>query len=95
MGLRNAFDGLATESGLRRIVNLLTFARDNNDRIRTIVDGGSLTIYNRASGTNMTNDNSTSYQSSLSWNSVDARDPLRQQHRSTTNYTRQTRWTIS
>lgn len=95
MALKNAFDNLGTESALRRIANLLTFARDNNDRIRTIVDGGAISLYNRSSGTNMTNDNSTQYQTSTSWNAVDAREPLRQQHRNYTNYVRQTRWTIS
>lgn len=95
MPLKNAFDNLGTESALRRIANLLTFPRDGSDRQRIIVDGGALTIYNRGSSTNMTNNDSTSYNNSTSWNVVDGRDPLRQQMRYNANYTRQSRWTIS
>jgi len=93
MALRNAFDNLGTESALRRIANLLNFARTSSDQIRTVVDSGSVTIYNRASGTNMTNDTSLSYQSSTSWNSTDAREPLRQQYRSNTMFVAKNRWT--
>lgn len=94
MALRNAFDNLGTESALRRIANLLTFARDSNDRIRVIVDGQpGVTVYARNTGTNMTNDNSTSYYSSSSWNATDSREPLRQQYRANANFTAKNRWT--
>lgn len=93
MALRNAFDNLGTESALRRIANLLTFARDSNDRIRVVVDNSAITVYNRATSTNMTNDNASPYQSSTSWNATDARDPLRQQYRANANFTAKNRWT--
>lgn len=95
MGLKNAFDNLGTESALRRIANLLTFARDSLDRPRVVVDSGSVTIYNRASSNNQAGQDGTSYYSAVTWNSVDAREPLRAQYRSNATYVRQTRWTIN
>jgi len=38
MALRNAFDNLGTEQALRRIANLLTFARDSSDRVKVAVE---------------------------------------------------------
>lgn len=93
MALRNAFDNLGTESALRRIANLLTFARDSNDRIRVVVDNSAMTVYNRGTSTNMTNDTSSLYQSNTSWNAIDGRDPLRQQYRANANFTARNRWT--
>lgn len=95
MALRNLFDNLATEGGLRRIANLLTFARDAQDRIRAVVDSGSVTIYNRASSTNLTSSDGTQYNTSTTWNITDARDPLRQSYRANVLEVRNKRWTIS
>jgi hypothetical protein len=95
MPLKNAFDNLGTESALRRIANLLNFARDPADRIRVSVDAGAIVIYNRANSNSMQGFDSNSYNNATSWNVVDARDPLRQQLRYNANYTRQSRWTIN
>jgi len=93
MALRNAFDNLGTESALRRIANLLTFARDSNDRIRVIVDSQpAVTVYNRNSSGSVQN-STQNYNDPSSWNNVDARDPLRQQYRTNANFTAKNRWT--
>lgn len=96
MALKNAFANLGTENALRRIVNLLTFARDANDRIRTVVDSGTINnavVYNRGTSTNMTADVSTQYQTSLSWNAVDAREPLKLSHAARADFVKRNRWT--
>jgi hypothetical protein len=94
MALRNAFDNLGTESALRRIANLLTFARDSNDRIRVTVDGQpGVTVYARNNSTNMQNDSSVSYYSASSWNATDSREPLRLQYRANADFTKRNRWT--
>jgi hypothetical protein len=94
MALRNAFDNLGTESALRRIANLLTFARDSNDRIRVTVDGQpGVSVFARNNSTNMINDSSVSYYSASSWNATDSREPLRQQYRANMNLTQRNRWT--
>lgn len=94
MALKNAFANLGTENALRRIVNLLTFARDSNDRIRVIVDNqAAVTVYNRNTSTNMTNDTSVAYQASSSWNSVDAREPLKLSHAARADFVKKNRWT--
>ena len=92
MALRDAFDNLGTESALRRIANLLTFARDSNDRIRVVVDNSSVTVYNRASSGSLQN-STLAYNDGTSWNSVDARDPLRQQYRANAVNVARNRWT--
>ena len=95
MALRNAFDGIATESGLRRIANLLTFARDNQDRVRVIVDNAQQTLlYNRNSGSALQGGTSETYYGASSWNTVDAREPLKQQMRLNYTQVRNTRWTF-
>lgn len=52
-----------------------SYAKDAADRMRTIVDGGSLTIYTRASGTPL-NGSSEPWYSATSWNGVDGREQL-------------------
>jgi hypothetical protein len=100
MALRNAFDNLATESSLRRLANLLTFARDSADRIRVVVDGGTIggtvqsNIFNVASTASPTGGNSSPYYSSVSWNSVDARESLRLSHTQRSDFVKRNRWTF-
>lgn len=96
MALKNAFEGLATDSGLKRILNLLTFARDSSDRIRVVVDNQpavtSLT-YNRNSIGSMNGDTSTTWQSGTSWNVLDGREPLKMQHAQRADFVKRNRWT--
>ena len=44
MTLRNAFEELATETTLRKLVKAVTFARDLNQRLRVVVDSGSISV---------------------------------------------------
>lgn len=44
MALRNAFEELATETTLRKLVSAVTFARDINQRLRVVVDGTAVTV---------------------------------------------------
>lgn len=46
MGLRNAFEEVATERTLRLVLAATNYARDINDRMRVIVDGGTITAGN-------------------------------------------------
>lgn len=41
MALRNAFDGVASERTLKRILQAVNFARDPQDRMRVVTDGSS------------------------------------------------------
>lgn len=95
MALRNAFDGLATENGLRRIANLLTFARDAQDRIRMTVDVINspiqANVYARAS-TSSVQQVSLAFMDSLAWNLQDARETQRVQMAATSALAKQ-RWT--
>lgn len=38
MTLRNAFEGVATDSNIKRLLQQLHFARDSADRLRVIID---------------------------------------------------------
>ena len=93
MPLRNAFDNLSTESALRRIANLLTFARDSLDRIRVIVDSGTVTVYNRGSSADMVNSALPVPFSSVSWNAMDARETQRVAMRANSDAVKRSRWT--
>lgn len=94
MALKNAFANLGTENALRRIINLLTFARDGQDRIRVSLDNQpAVTVYNRNSGSNMTNDISAQYQTNGSWNAIDAREPLKLNHAARSDFVKRNRWT--
>lgn len=95
MTLRNAFDELGTESALRRIANLLTFARDANDRIRVSLDNGPMvSVYARNAGGVMYGSDSTPYYGAHGWNAIDAREQTSRQYRLNMIQTRQTRWTF-
>lgn len=77
MALRNAFEGLLTERTGRLILAATNYARDINDRMRVVVDSGSVTVnqqYMNASSTAGT------YRA---WNDVNAVYVLdqREQHR--------------
>ena len=91
--IRNAFDNLGTESALRRIANLLTFARDQNDRILVSVTG-SPQIYNRNSSTTVTGNDSQVHFSGASWNIMDSREAQRVALRTASDAVRRGRWTF-
>ena len=93
MALRNAFENLGTESTLRRILNMLTFARDSNDRLRTIVDNQPPVVLNMRSNTTQMNGNTELWYSAGSWNITDAREDLRIQHNQRADFVKRNRWT--
>lgn len=99
--LRNAFDGLATESTLKRLISLLNFARDPQDRMRVIVDGGSLAA-TQAVRANITYGDSNSGNGYVLWYatvgspaSTDPRDELRSTTKSLNQQTRNQKWTYT
>jgi hypothetical protein len=93
--LRNAFDNLSTESALRRIVNLLNFARDAQDRVRVTLDTNNATnlVYNRNSSSSMHALGSELYFGGSSWNAMDARMPVIQQFKAMSDIVKRNRWT--
>ncbi|MES9681801.1 hypothetical protein ABWK22_02550 [Gottfriedia acidiceleris] len=71
----------------------VNYARDSGDRLRTIVDSGSLSIYNRNSSAQI-NGSYEQFYSAGSWSAVDAREQLAEQNKSAV-MTRMQRWTRS
>lgn len=102
MALHNAFGEVSSEETLRRLVNNINFSRDNADRMRVVIDviNAGLTtssavigyIAGQAFGANSVVP--LMYQTG-SPNAVDARDPLRIQHRANMIAIQQGRWTYS
>jgi hypothetical protein len=94
MALRNAFDNLGTEQALRRIANLLTFARDQQDRIRVSVDNqAAVTVYNTNTSTASQANTSPGWFGNSTWNAMDARETQRISMRGVADATRKNRWT--
>jgi hypothetical protein len=94
MALRNAFDGLATESGLRRIANLLTFARDTNDRLRVTVDNQvPATVYNRNTSQIVQGSTSSTWYNASSWSDRDGREEMMLQYKQRADFVKKNRWT--
>lgn len=94
MSLKNAFDGLATEGTLKRLISMLGFARDGQDRLRIIVEGTATTaLYARNTTTNMSGSDSQIHYSSSTWNAIDARDPYRMQMTQRSDFIKTNRWT--
>ena len=93
MALRNAFEDLLTERTGRLILAATNYARDINDRLRVIVDGGTIT----AAQLYMNGSSSVTYRL---WNdpnavyTVDQRDDMRQQSIQHGKISRQ-RWTFN
>lgn len=96
MALRNAFEEMATESLLRRVLDALRFARDQQDRMRVVIDNQP------NAGINMNNTTTSivnaGQQPSLfspgSWNVMDAREEFRDISLQSFQNTR-SRWTIT
>lgn len=93
MALKNAFDNLSTEAAIRKLVNLLTFARDSSDRIMVNVNSGAVAVYNRNSSTAMQGNDTQSAFSNHSWNLQDARETEKIQMKLNADMIRRNRWT--
>lgn len=94
MTLRNAFDSLGTESALRRIANLLTFARDSADRIRVVVDSSITSlVYNRNSTTATQGNTSNVWYNASSWSDRDGREEIMLQYKQRADFNKRNRWT--
>lgn len=95
MGLRNAFEDIATERTMRLILAATNYARDINDRMRVVVDG---TVSTTVTGGPYMNGSST--VTPRLWNdvnatfSMDQRETQRQASLQYGNISRQ-RWTHS
>lgn len=95
MALRNAFDYIATEGTLRRLLEQLRFAKDPADRLRVQVDGwpGSVIVYGNGSASTLGTTAITPY-ASTSWNIMDQRAEMQEASLQTFQVTRN-RWTIT
>lgn len=92
MTLRNAFEEMATEGTLRRILDNLRFARDINDRIQVVVSSGATDITAIRWGSN--NSQATWYSTGAG-SSMDQRENQRQLARANMLTARHSRWTIT
>src|SRR3954469_4201764 len=101
MGLRNAFEGLATDSLLRRLLAQMHFARDNSDRLRVWIDGGgtSATSPSRVNAgigdTNSGNAIPLWYATIGAPFSMDPREQMKAQAHANMQQVRATRWSIT
>ena len=93
MALRNAFEGIGTEGTLRRILQAVSFARDANDRMRVVVDSGTISGLNQINWGQ--NNSQPNYYGTGSPNSMDMRDMYRQAMRTNMLLVRENRWTIT
>lgn len=90
----NLFGELAMESTLRQVLRAVTYARDTADRMRVIVDSGTLTIYNQNTSTSPNASTTPGPYTSSTWNLIDQREIVRQQSEIAFMQARQ-RWTIT
>lgn len=79
MTLRNAFEEMATEGLIRRLMDQLRFARDSNDRMRVVIDNGpSVLVYTNNTSASLVNATTQPAPFSVSsWNVMDAREEFR------------------
>lgn len=92
MTLRNAFDGLTTDAMLRRVLNAVSFARDINDRLRVVVDSGTISGLNQINwGANLA---TPTWYSTGAPNSMDMREMQKAAMKNNVMMARQ-RWTIT
>lgn len=94
MALRNAFDNLATEGTLRRLLNNLNFSRTATDALRVNVDNtvtvtASLNMNNSATAGSI-----PIWYSQPSVVSIDQREGVRAQYRANAIAIRTGRWTF-
>jgi len=96
MGLRNAFEEIATERTLRKLLEHMRFAKDSSDRMRVTVDNQpSVTVWSNNTGTAVAGAGTQPglFQPS-SWNIMDGREEFREITQQTFQITRN-RWTIT
>lgn len=103
MTLRNAFEGLGTESTLKRILKAVSFIKDPNGRMRVVIDNTSTSpVVVAQSGATAGVVNAVLWANAgvaAGWytqggpNSVDAREQLRYQMRGVYEQ-RRSRWTF-
>mgnify|MGYP003331469889 CR=1 FL=1 len=95
MALKNAFDNLSTEAAIRKLANLLTFARDSQDRIRVTVDNNNAnnSVYMGGSTTRMDAGYNPAFFSAAAWNIMDSRETQRISMRIAADAVRKNRWT--
>lgn len=95
MALRNAFDNLGTEAALRRLANLLTFARDAQDRVRVIVDSmPQATVYNRNTSTSVQASTGQAWYANSAWSDRDGREEIMLQYKQRADFVKRNRWTF-
>ena len=101
--LRNAFEGVATEGTLRRLLNALNYAKDLNDRMRVVVDTmptttvtGTVTAVTALNGIAFGSSNvAPAHFASGAPNAFDAREQQMILMRSNFQQARTQRWTFS
>lgn len=93
MALRNAFEGMATDALLRRVLSAVNFARDSGDRLIVNLASGTVSGLNQINWG--ANNAYPSWYSTGAPNSIDQRDLYRQAMRANAIYQRQNRWVIS
>ena len=93
MTLRNAFEELTTEGTLRRLLQAVSFARDANDRMRVVVDSGTISGLNQINWGQ--NNGQPNYYGTGSPNSMDMRDMYRMAMRTNAMMARHNRWTFT
>lgn len=94
MALRNAFEGLATESLLRRLLEQVRFAKDSADRMRVTLDGApQVTVWGGNTSSTISSTSHAPYAAS-SWNANDARAEMQELSQQTFQITRN-RWSIT
>lgn len=89
MALRNAFEAIATEGTLRRLLEQLRFAKDSSDRMRVTVDVMPTTTVTLNAGSAI----SAPYAAG-SWNLMDQRQEMQEMTLQTFQATRN-RWSIT
>lgn len=97
MALRNAFEAMATEGTLRRILAAVSFSRDSSDRMRVVVDNAPQAIVyvgNSSTSINAAGLQRTMFDASAIY-MVDEREQQRVQSEQAFNQVRTQRWSFS
>lgn len=95
MGLRNAFEEMATESTLRRLLEHMRFAKDASDRLRVSVDTmPQSTVYTANTSAGIQGVATSAPFGPNTWNQNDARHEMQEFSLQTFTMTRN-RWTIT
>lgn len=93
MALESVLKGLATEASMRRLLNLLTFARTPGDVLRVSIDQGTVTQLNAIIWGNQSS--YPTWYGTGSPNSMDLREQQKSAQRAVIQQQRATRWLIT